>query len=110
MDINSIIEIISSIKKQQPSPMFGYNYSDGWQDACDELIGRIKHIEQFQPIDSAPKDGTHFLGYREGEESYSEAWWRPDVQSFGGKGWRYPDNSGPTHWMPLPPKPTGGVK
>ena len=106
MDINSIIEMINKIRPDEEIT----HREAGYSEACDDIIEQLKHIEQLQSFDTAPKDGTHFLAYREGEESYSEAWWRPDVQSFGGKGWRYPDNSGPTHWMPLPPKPTGGVK
>lgn len=106
--INDIIEMIEKRRSQEDGVIDPF--CAVVRTTCDDIIDQLLKMSYWQPIDTAPKDGTHFLGYREGKESYSEAWWRPDVQSFGGNGWHYPDNSGPTHWMPLPPKPTGGVK
>ena len=55
---------------------------------------------EWQPIETAPKDGRKILvfGGRYKTVSLAEAdggWWR----SF-----RLPDTT-PTHWMPLPPPP-----
>lgn len=62
---------------------------------------------QWQPIETAPKDGTRILVWS---------------QEYGGRGplvlfwmdehWREPANLlslrvPPTHWMPIPPPPTG---
>lgn len=73
----------------------------------------------WQPIESAPKDGTHVLVYM--EETIIEAWWDdmsygdPDLAGYGA--WECPSlsshgcgccssyNDAPTHWMPLPEKP-----
>ena len=65
----------------------------------------------WQPIDTAPKDGTHILLYRSNEHcSISEAFWRQDVfkiaYEWGGHGWSYPKEDQPTHWMPMPSSPT----
>jgi len=66
---------------------------------------------KWQPIETAPKDGTEVLGYRwykkiEGDtyEFYNVVYWEK------GLGWCL--NGGDcikflvTHWMPLPPPPT----
>lgn len=64
----------------------------------------------WQPLETAPKDGTHVLMYR--ADGFSEAWWKkePGLMGvyWGGKGWWYPSHSLPTHWMPLPSAPTDG--
>lgn len=55
----------------------------------------------WKPIETAPKDGTQFLCYRDGD--IANAWWTGDV--LGGRGWSYAKWSFPTHWMPLPKTP-----
>lgn len=76
----------------------------------------------WQPIETAPKDGTRFLGYRpisEGEweyEAFAIWWWyeNPRVK----RSWftctdeadAYEvENEPPSHWMPLP-EPPGEIK
>lgn len=58
---------------------------------------------EWQPIDSAPRDGTAVL-----------LWWphwasRPVVGYYGFAGWDATEvigaGPGPTHWLPLPPPP-----
>jgi len=64
----------------------------------------------WQPIDTAPKDGTPILGfipsYYQGKGGMVVAVW----MDFSDRpGW-YSEISSvhePTHWMPLPPAPTG---
>lgn len=61
----------------------------------------------WQPIKTAPKDGTSILGHWAGGQYdcsiqvvkwHKECWWEPNED--------FP-RSNPTHWMPLPdpPKP-----
>lgn len=75
---------------------------------------------EWQPIDSAPKDGTRVLGYCEanGIRYIAVIWYRGekfkdslyqwriahDDASVGGFGEGLP-NGGATHWQPLPPPP-----
>ena len=78
----------------------------------------------WQPIASAPKDGTAFLGARfERDEWFGKVWWQPEFDAFidscqlmtMAPGWTFEDGSSQhlhspgvpnvTHWMPLPPPP-----
>jgi hypothetical protein len=65
-------------------------------------------MTQWQPIETAPKDGTPILVYM--EESIIEAEWKyeqwwPVVLPSHGCGCCSHDNDEPTHWMPLPEPP-----
>ena len=69
----------------------------------------------WQPISTAPKDGTHVLMWRDTKvgPSISEAWWRTDCvfgHGWGGHSWVYPAWQQPTHWMPLPKPPTEATR
>ena len=77
----------------------------------------------WQPIETAPRDGTHILAIlvlppskvRSGYNSYIyEVWWSEYAKKgksvlFEGQyfsGWQpWPFEANPTHWMPLPPPP-----
>lgn len=75
-------------------------------------------MSEWQPIETAPRDGTEILGFRPDQgvfifrwaetsdfdstdpgEEWSEDWWH-DLW-----GWMEGDLQ-PTHWMPLPPPPS----
>lgn len=62
----------------------------------------------WQPIETAPKDGTAVLVY-DGQDMTTVKWcshWKTwdliECGSFASDGW----TSGLTHWMPLPPPPS----
>jgi hypothetical protein len=68
-------------------------------------------MSEWQPIESAPKDGTEVLTYREvglmAVAAYFEyePIWRPGTREAG---WTVTDGAdlvGVTHWMPLPSPP-----
>ena len=83
--------------------------------ACDltltavECIKKLKAENEWQPIETAPKDGTVFLGYKRGQfrECYKVPRDDCDMWCFGGTSGAddlFP-NIKPTHWMPLPAAP-----
>jgi hypothetical protein len=66
----------------------------------------------WQPIDTAPKDGTSFLAFEDGDVYQCcwgpEAWdqsWRPLVLNYHGCGCCGGGKIAFTHWMPLPEPP-----
>lgn len=71
-------------------------------------------MTQWQPIASAPKDGSWFLGYRPDLEAHQtiEVWhWDPDADTDDVPGfWVNVTDSNldeyPTHWAPLPEPPS----
>jgi hypothetical protein len=89
----------------------GANY---WTDELEALVHGVQPVSaSWQPIETAPKDGTNVLlfdgkavgygGWMSAEDQGAEpeeahliavGWWSVDLS----------DNS-PTHWMPLPPAP-----
>ncbi len=69
---------------------------------------------EWQPIETAPKDGTKILLGRfvnDGSEHDGRVmvdWWRTHHDSYTGFGHFNPHYWPPTHWMPLPAKPDTG--
>ena len=58
---------------------------------------------EWQPIDTAPKDGRNVLVF-DGEPEPYIAWWHLTNAE-----WRASDGAvSPTHWHPLPPPPEEG--
>ena len=73
-----------------------------------EVFSRGK-AARWRPIETAPKDGTHILGW-DGNTQTTVKWW----QWHGGRGYwdlvewgAYAEDGegNPTHWMPLPDPP-----
>lgn len=75
-----------------------------------ERIAELEQVLQWQPIETAPKDGSNILGFDSNfpsngayitwfAEKYGSYQWCSDsTNDFGG--WEIP-----THWMPLPKPP-----
>ena len=62
---------------------------------------------KWQPIETAPKDGTHILGYDPSLFGVWVTWWESDgwfisAESQDGMGY---ENMPVTHWMQLPEPP-----
>lgn len=71
---------------------------------------------EWQPIESAPKDGTYVLIGNPKWEAVWQAYWETEVplRNWHKEGWQRFNSRGqgllfPTHWMPLPDAPKKGV-
>lgn len=67
-------------------------------------------MSEWQPIKTAPKDGTRFIGGEPNNYARTRIYWwsHPQFRKFG-NGWAFEGDKlyNPTHWMPLPPPPKG---
>ena len=86
-------------------------YAVKFEDYCklETELAALKAENEWQPISTAPKDGTVFLGYKRGQfrECYKVPRDDCDMWCFGGTSGAddlFP-NIKPTHWMPLPKPP-----
>ena len=63
-------------------------------------------MSKWQPIETAPKDGTWILLYDE-QDVIEVGWWESFDCPGGGAmiGWCVDRVTHPTHWMPLPEPP-----
>lgn len=68
------------------------------------LRARVAEVENpWRPMNEAPRDGTRVVGATEYGAVivwFDEDGWYSDFSAF-------PMRPGPTHWMPLPPIPSG---
>lgn len=76
----------------------------------DEAVGAWNARRIFwQPIASAPKDGTEILAFAvcDGKPVIDVTWWRQEKDKKGFVRWgEFNSTYWPaTHWMPLPPAP-----
>ena len=63
--------------------------------------------QEWQPIETAPRDGTRFLGMFQNAEISRVTWWSSRQAAQHGNGWVFSQNglTTPTHWRPLPTPP-----
>jgi hypothetical protein len=63
-------------------------------------------MSEWQPIETAPKDGTEILAW-DGSVRTTAVWWVPGKQWSLVSPGEYAEDSEvwPTHWMPLPEPP-----
>lgn len=63
-------------------------------------------MSEWQPIETAPKDGTRVLLFRRGwAESVSVGWWGGLWETWNVAGGITSEFVHPTHWMPIPEPP-----
>ena len=79
----------------------------------------MENRQMWQPIETAPKDGSYILAYDSESESIDVVFWHDGAEGLGGKRkvmeWCVKDSYGDeqggwfdsraTHWMPLPEPP-----
>jgi len=61
---------------------------------------------KWQPIDTAPKDGTRILVFCSHSNMTVETCWIKNEITLYGWWWNTKELNPPTHWMPLPKPPT----
>ncbi len=73
-------------------------------------ITALKAERVWQPIETAPRDGSRFLAFQRGDgDQRFECWWQDDFGIWSGWMDDWDGEPEPTHWMPLPTPPeTGG--
>jgi hypothetical protein len=59
-------------------------------------------VDGWQPIATAPRDGTPIIGHWCGYKRPCVMWWNFADEAF--ESWT-DRNEDPSHWLPLPPKP-----
>lgn len=86
-----------AIDVTEPREVILQRFEDILTEALTDLAQ--ERTPQWQPIESAPKDGTRILGVNEEFGTVRVTWWDEAHQSFASFA------LGLTHWMPLPPSP-----
>lgn len=88
----------------------GYETADAFAKDCGVKLASAPL--PWQPIETAPKDGTKIVAYApedaNGRPRYAVTWWRQAKDDMGYIGWGEFNMTywPPTHWMPLsiPPR------
>ena len=97
-----------TLKEAQDYHSFVVTHGQKVQSLVAE-VRRLREAQQWQPIETAPRDGTHFLAYQKpslkSDQSCYECWLQKD--DYDGDFWQDDCDSepSPTHWMPLPKSP-----
>ena len=93
--------------------MFSTGMSRVGADFVVALVNNLPAIiaalraQEWQDIETAPRDGTRFLGMFQNAETYRVTWWSSRQAAQHGNGWVFSQNglTTPTHWRPLPTPP-----
>jgi hypothetical protein len=84
-------------------------YMEGGKAAIKALatLDRFMHGHGWQPIESAPRDGTHIIGWSHTYKRPILCWWKDIEKCWESYGTSIFDEDGEhvTHWMPLPEPP-----
>lgn len=99
---DGIIERLNDIMQ---SSQYSNEVSFGLHKAI-KAIEAMPCSDDWQPIETAPKDGTRFLGYLGKQEpSVIECWWQENFSNWTGLTDDWDTEPKPTHWMSLPNPP-----
>lgn len=60
---------------------------------------------KWQPIETAPKDGTIVLVYAKETQEYAIVFWNRYYREWNQRSMEEEELESPTHWMPLPEAP-----
>lgn len=90
--------------------MFGSNSEEALWRKVQELSTALENAgkDAWQPMESAPKDGTGLLGWISSWDAHVVMFWRGDSWATPMKSTGFVIIPQPSHWMPLPTPPTIG--
>lgn len=90
------------------STYYGHPVSEMAEDENGDYV-RVEDLDQWQPIESCPKDGNAFLAGRWNRDNtywwVFKVHWANGIIDGGWDGAREPTENPCTHWMPLPSPP-----
>jgi hypothetical protein len=108
---NNDKRFLTSIQKKLKLTKKEIAESEVWIDGFKTAVNSCEKIGMFpkwQPIETAPKDGTVILGWYLGASFVVEMSFTPEENKFWAgidDKYIYLDSSNFSHWMPLPPDP-----
>ena len=107
-------ELMKLADQMRQASVTNWQQSEEWRDVLEcnlrTALAAPKQAEpSWQPIETAPKDGTAFLGLRGNKIANCYRVQRDDCEmwNFGGSSGavEIAPHTKPTHWMPLPTPP-----
>lgn len=111
------IKRVSAAMSARRQELIGRPLSQIWDELARVALAAAPSPVAWQPIETAPRDGTEFQAWFVLEGS-NEGFWEPQcrfepetgefmvLMEFG---WDTYPAATPTHWMPIPSSPTGGA-
>ncbi len=108
-------ELLCSCGKAAATSILGKEYQQHYCEECFLRVG-IRRMSGWRPIETAPKDGTIFIGFERNGRFGMQfiRWCSPPWDEEDPPSWQAVDNDGdipiptcmvPTHWMSLPVVP-----
>lgn len=96
--------LILNLNKQSVAAAVNINF----QSLADAALSALSIEDEWQPIESAPKDGTPFLAYCIERPPFAPApTYSIQIAKWGISCFMSTTGAVPTHWRPLPPPPEG---
>ena len=101
--------IVDALRESFPG-----SYADGWRNLMsDRILAALAgagHLHEWQPIETAPRDGTPILGARLDCNDQYVMYWMEEDETAPLYRWAIIDGGvmhkdALTHWMPLPEPP-----
>ena len=101
--VTSLLAQLSAAKDRiaELTPVAGMD----WRETMQRMLTRMEETDRWQPIETAPKDGSYVLLAGKRREDIASGYWLQ--YAYAGNGaWIWPFVlKDPTHWMPLPKAP-----
>ena len=102
-------DVIATVLRDYAAPM-REDYADRLADRIFDALAEAGHLREWQPIETAPRDGTPILGARLDCNDQYVMYWMEEDETAPLYRWAIIDGGvmhkdALTHWMPLPEPP-----